>query len=265
MRTFLFLSVFIIGALCLKAQELAPNQVVSEAVFQKMKTSPTGLKYLMRQTGSGLKPKDGDFVLVHYTGKLENGKTFDSSYDRAEPLLFKLGAGMVIKGWDQGVAMMHKGGESTLYIPSALAYAEREIPKLIPAHSNLIFDVKLVEVLRFDTSLVEPIVTEQGLKIYKYNSTSYPSKKAITKVTAHYKGYLPSGKQFDSSFDRMQPFSFPLGKGKVIKGWDIAFSHLRPGEYATIVVPPNLGYGANGIPGTIPPNSSLLFDVYFVK
>ena len=96
-------------------------------------------------TGSGRAEK-GDYVRVHYTGKLLDGTKFDSSYDRGEPFEFLLGAGRVIKGWDEGIALMKEGGKATLIIPSRMGYGSREIPNVIPANSILIFDVELVEI-----------------------------------------------------------------------------------------------------------------------
>jgi len=114
----------------------------------KIKTDPTasGLYYIETQEGTGVQAEAGDMVKVHYTGKLLDGTVFDSSIDRGEPIEFKLGAGRVIKGWDEGIALMKEGGKATLIIPSNLGYGSREIPNVIPAYSTLVFDVELVEV-----------------------------------------------------------------------------------------------------------------------
>ncbi len=107
-----------------------------------------------RVVGKGKEATVGSTVYVHYTGWLhkplapkQRGKKFDSSVDRGEPLDFQLGAGRVIKGWDQGVAGMKVGGKRTLIIPSALAYGKRGAPGgMIPPDADLIFDVELVNV-----------------------------------------------------------------------------------------------------------------------
>lgn len=96
--------------------------------------------------GTGTEATKGRSVSVHYVGTLESGKKFDSSRDREEPFDFKLGAGMVIKGWDQGVAGMKVGGKRRLTIPSDLGYGDRGYPGVIPPRATLIFEVELLAV-----------------------------------------------------------------------------------------------------------------------
>ncbi len=98
------------------------------------------------QVGTGAEAKSGQSVSVHYTGTLTNGKKFDSSRDRNAPFDFQLGAGMVIKGWDQGVAGMKVGGRRKLTIPPELGYGAGGYPPVIPPNSTLIFDIELIEV-----------------------------------------------------------------------------------------------------------------------
>lgn len=98
------------------------------------------------QVGTGAEAKPGKTVAVHYTGTLTNGKKFDSSRDRNDTFDFKLGAGMVIQGWDQGIAGMKVGGRRKLTIPPELGYGAGGYPPVIPPNSTLIFDVELVEV-----------------------------------------------------------------------------------------------------------------------
>jgi FKBP-type peptidyl-prolyl cis-trans isomerase len=111
-------------------------------------TTASGLKYADEKVGDGAEAKKGQVVRVHYTGYLTNGTKFDSSRDRGEPFEFKLGAGMVIKGWDEGVAGMKVGGKRKLQIPPELGYGKRGAGKVIPPDAELIFDVELLEVLK---------------------------------------------------------------------------------------------------------------------
>ena len=112
-----------------------------------MKLTETGLKYKDMVVGDGESPKVGDKVVVHYTGKLEDGTKFDSSVDRGKPFEFSIGVGQVIKGWDEGVMSMRVGGKRQLVIPSNLGYGESGAGKVIPPNATLIFDVELIEII----------------------------------------------------------------------------------------------------------------------
>ena len=96
--------------------------------------------------GTGAEATAGQRVRVHYTGTLTNGQKFDSSLDRNQPFAFTLGAGEVIKGWDQGVAGMRVGGKRKLTIPPELGYGSRGFPPVIPPNSTLVFEVELLAV-----------------------------------------------------------------------------------------------------------------------
>ena len=108
--------------------------------------TPSGLKYVELAEGTGLQPKTGEQVSVHYTGWLTNGTKFDSSHDRREPLVFPIGSGQVIKGWDEGVGSMKVGGKRKLIIPAHLGYGARGAGGVIPPNATLVFEVELVAV-----------------------------------------------------------------------------------------------------------------------
>ncbi len=115
-----------------------------------MNTTPSGLQYQDQVVGEGAEAAPGRYVQVHYTGWLfndgERGAKFDSSRDRGQPFDFDLGAGMVIRGWDEGVAGMKVGGRRTLVIPPALGYGARGAGGVIPPNATLEFDVELLAV-----------------------------------------------------------------------------------------------------------------------
>ena len=107
-------------------------------------TTASGLQYEDITVGTGATAKAGNLVSVHYTGWLTDGKKFDSSKDRNEPFDFNLGAGQVIKGWDEGVQGMQVGGIRKLTIPAALGYGARGAGGVIPPNATLIFEVEFL-------------------------------------------------------------------------------------------------------------------------
>jgi FKBP-type peptidyl-prolyl cis-trans isomerase FkpA len=107
----------------------------------------------------------------------------------------------------------------------------------------------------------QPIAMSNGLQYIDIVQGSGPEARPGQRVTVHYTGWLTSGDKFDSSLDRNDPFQFALGRGQVIKGWDAGVAGMRVGGKRRLIVPPDLGYGARGAGGVIPPNATLIFDV----
>lgn len=356
---------------------------------------PSGLKYSVLRKGDGVtKPKTGDVVRMHYTGWLTNGTVFDSSVTRKEPFLFELGRGRVIKGWDEGVALMSKGEKLKLTIPPEIAYGAQAKGK-IPANSTLVFEVELLDVVwsfaQLDPSTKKTTPTGIGYQVVRPGSGALPkdgdyakftfaawkpSGELITycedelgqrgippsqgqgalvgeipaaflnealkltpqggatrleipaavcwpqrlppgmkpemlvvwqvelaqlsqlpgfampeeaklkrtpsglayevlregtgkqpaatdKVTVHYIGWLTNGTRFDTSYSQGRPISFPLNG--VIKGWTEGLQLMKAGAIYKFVIPAELGYGAAGAGGDIPPNSTLVFHVELIS
>lgn len=134
----------------LKNQEAA--SILKYVKDNNITVQPTesGLYYIETAEGAGVQAMNGDEVRVHYTGTLLDGTKFDSSFDRDAPIKFKLGAGQMIKGWDEAVALMKEGGKATLIIPSSLGYGSSTRGNIIHAYAPLKFDVELVEVIKAD-------------------------------------------------------------------------------------------------------------------
>jgi len=127
-------------AITMSAEELVKTK------YPNAKRTASGLYYVVEKEGTGAQAVAGKNVSVHYTGTLANGKKFDSSYDRNQPLPFTLGQGQVIKGWDEGIALMKVGGKVKLIIPSNLAYGPNGAGGVIPPNATLIFDTELMDV-----------------------------------------------------------------------------------------------------------------------
>ena len=104
-------------------------------------------------------------------------------------------------------------------------------------------------------------ITDSGLKYEDTVEGEGAVAEAGQNVSVHYTGWLTDGSKFDSSKDRNQPFQFPLGGGRVIRGWDEGVQGMKVGGTRKLTIPPQLGYGANGAGGVIPPNATLVFEV----
>jgi FKBP-type peptidyl-prolyl cis-trans isomerase len=271
-----------------------------QAYFKKNNLTPTktasGMYYTIIAEGNGQKPQNGYQVKMNYDGKLLDETKFDSNIDTAfghvTPFEFKLGTGAVIRGWDEGVALLSKGSKAIFYIPSGMAYGSNARPggganpKGIPANSPLVFNVELLDFKEpanedlalqtyFKDSGIQATKTASGL-YYKINELGNgPLPQSGQKVVMNYTGRLMDGTKFDSNvdsaFNHVQPFEFKLGQGQVIKGWDEGIALLNQGTKATLYIPSALAYGAQSLPASaanpkgVPANSILLFDVELVQ
>ena len=226
---------------------------------------PSGLKYIVVSKGRGIKVDTGMMVRIHYTGFFENGKIFDSSIERGEPIKIPIGEGKVIKGWDEGITKLCVGDKARLLIPYTLAYGETERGS-IPAKSNLIFDVEILSADKIEKPIPynvegkDTLVTSSGLKYIIVNKGTGTAAAEGKKVSVHYTGYFTDGSLFDSSVERGEAFSFVLGGGQVIKGWDEGVALMKMGDKFRFVIPYHLAYGENEY-GPIPGKSTLVFDV----
>jgi len=219
--------------------------------------------------GEGETAVKGGEVEVHYTGYLTDGTVFDTSVPRKRPFTFELGAGRVIKGWDEGVEGMKVGGKRKLVIPAALGYGERRAGK-IPPNSTLVFTIELLSftpplpppqpLTAFDGKPVATRKLEKGLVVADYKLGDGPEAAAGDTVSVHYRGTLKDGTEFDSSLARPRPLVFPLGQGRVIKGWDLGIAGMKVGGLRKLIIPAELAYGERAR-GKIPANAPLTFTV----
>lgn len=248
-RTALLISLLLLAASLTACGGSAAHMDVSISPEEaaKMVTTSSGLKYVDLVVGTGESPAPTDSVTVNYTGTLENGTVFDASrLHGTEPASFPLDS--VIKGWIEGVGSMKVGGVRKLIIPPDLAYGEHTIAGgVIPANATLIFYVELLDIPKIK---IEDTVVGTGAVA--------DVKKSLT---VNYTGWLvDSGIQFDSTVGK-QPFTFVLGSGQVIPGWEQGLRGMKVGGKRTLIIPPGLAYGEQGAEGTIPPNSTLKFEV----
>ena len=229
-------------------------------------TTESGVEIKITHKGKGARPSQGDRVIVHYTGKLEDGTKFDSSVDRDEPFRFNVGAGQVIRGWDEAFMMLEQGDKATLTIPAEAGYGKRAVG-IIPANSTLVFDVELLEVIPkikvvpYNVDGLEKQKLPSGLEYIMLKKGNGKSATQGSTVSVHYSGYLEDGTLFDSSVERGEPIEFMLGTGRVIQGWEQGIQLLNVGSQCRLIIPYQLGYGKQGYPPVIPEEATLVFDV----
>tara|TARA_B100000530_G_C15848087_1_gene444106 strand:- start:99 stop:932 length:834 start_codon:yes stop_codon:yes gene_type:complete len=229
-------------------------------------TTASGLKHKLIRKGTGtLRPGARDTVKVHYTGWTTDGKMFDSSVARGEPIAFPLDA--VIPGWTEGLQLMVDGEKRRFWIPGKLAYGDKPSRPGAPA-GTLVFDVELLSFTPAPTVKVPEDVaappedakrTASGLayKVLKKGAgEGNPGPTSVVRV--HYSGWTTDGELFDSSVLRGQPATFPLNR--VIPGWTEGLQLMKRGEKTRFWIPANLAYGVKPArPGA--PAGMLVFDV----
>jgi FKBP-type peptidyl-prolyl cis-trans isomerase len=243
----------------------APADVAAPPADAKTTHSGLASKVVFKGKGSA-HPGPHDRVTVHYTGWTTDGKMFDSSVPRGEPMTLSLDG--VVKGWTEGLQLMVKGEKRRFWIPSDLAYGDAPERAGAPA-GTLVFDVELVDFAKVILPPEAPPDVEAAPKDAKRTATGLVYKilkhgkgkdhpQADSRVEVHYSGWTPDGKLFDSSVTRGQPATFPLDG--VIKGWTEGMQLMVVGDKARFWIPGNLAYGDKPTrPGS--PSGTLVFDV----
>lgn len=228
-------------------------------------TTDTGLQYFDLVKGDGATPELGDNVEMEFAIWLQDGNSYvASSEDQGGPFSFPVGAGQVFPGWEEGVMTMAVGGTRQLIIPPELGLGEQGVSGLVPPNATLVMEMTLVSVIAAPKQTeVDPAdfeTTESGLQYYDIVVGDGATPEVGQTVVVHYSGWLEDGTLFDSSVQRGEPFSFPLGQGAVIAGWDEALATMKVGGIRQLRIPSDLAYGDAG-GGPIPPGATLIFDV----
>lgn len=231
--------------------------------------------------GIGKLGTPGRKVTIQYVGyEYETGKKFVSSWKQGRPFAFTLGKGEVIPGWEEGLEGLEGGDRRELVLPPNLT--EGSYPPGIPKGKAVVFVVDAIPPSSKAETLpsskqkqasapkkkTKPKVTvpsgppPKTLVTRDLETGTGPAAKAGDKVTVNYVGVnYKSGKEFDASWDRGEPFTFTLGAGEVIPGWDQGVEGMKVGGRRELIIPPSLGYGSAGAPPAIPPNETLIFVV----
>lgn len=260
--------VFDVELLSIKTAPKVPEDVAAAPADAEKTESGLASRVLAKGTGTG-HPGAEDTVTVHYSGWTTDGKLFDSSVQRGQPLSFPLN--QVIKGWTEGVQLMVEGEKRRLWIPAGLAYGEN--PGGGRPGGMLVFDVELIKIKKAPPAPKVPEnvaaapadaeKTASGLaskEIIKGKGTVHP--KASDTVKVHYTGWQTNGKMFDSSVTRDEPAEFPLGG--VIPGWTEGVQLMVEGETRRFWIPGKLAYGDTDR-GDGSPSGTLVFDVELLE
>jgi peptidylprolyl isomerase len=238
----------------------------AEVAEKDFTTTDSGLKYYDITLGTGTEAISSTIVTTPYTiwvkGDTANDYIVSSTPD--QPVSFKVGGGdTVFPGWEEGVQGMKVGGKRLLVVPPELALGEQGANR-IPANSTLLMEIELTDVREpVKMSKVDPkdyTTTDSGLQYYDITEGDGAEVKAGDTVTVHYTGWLEDGTQFDSSVDRGEPFTFTLGQGGVIPGWEEGLIGMKVGGKRQLRIPAALAYGESGS-GPIPANATLIFDI----
>jgi len=218
--------------------------------------------------GTGETPNIGDIVQIHYIGTLYDGTEFSNSYKENTPFSFEIGKGKVIRGWDNGISTMRRGGKRQLIVPPDLGYGSKGVGKTIPKNATLFFEIELIDIN--DELLIPPqnkktveIIKPSGLKMTIHKEGKGEPPKRGQKIVIHYAGELLDGTLFESSYDSRKPFIFTLGSEQVIPAFEEAFSEMKKGGVRTLQVPPHLGYGERVLE-KIPEYSTLIYKVELI-
>ena len=259
--------------------------------FPGYETAESGLVYKYHRTGDDTATaKPGDFVEINLIYKTEDTVMFDSKTIPTEqqgpiPIGPTLFAGDIF----EGLGMLHVGDSATFVVPADSVWKHMyrgNIPPGLDSAKNIYYIVGLKNIMTADemnaiqaekarvlqeeeSGLREAYLkenypdaqpTESGLYYIRTKKGKGKTPQVGQSVSVHYTGTLLDGTKFDSSVDRGTPFEFPLGQGRVIKGWDEGIALMKKGESGILVVPSDLGYGARPS-GPIPPHSTLVFEV----
>ncbi len=231
----------------------------------KYKKTASGLEYTVIKKGKGEKVQNGFRIYVNYNTRITPDSVFDSNVGKGKPYAFILGQEEVLKGWDEGIALLSVGDSAHFRIPSSLAYGEKKLGR-IPPNTTLLLEVKVVKAEQAFYDLIgkDTLSYPSGLKKILIRKGTGEMAKAFNNVIMQFTGYVLNKKGykrvFQSSLTNSTLAVFQLGIGRMVKGLDEGIATMKVGEKSTFIVPPALGFGKEKS-GIVPGNSTLYFDI----
>lgn len=255
------------------------NYISNKIHYRK---TPSGLYYMVRRIGYGVKPIAGNFVGINYIAYFLNSDTlYDSQKENNELVYFELGKNFEIRGIEEALMLMCEGSRAHLLVPSDLAYGEQGIEDLVPPCTPLLFDVELKVVMNkiqfeklmkdkeqkeisqyVEANQISVLPDTYGMYFIELKKGTGPLVDKGKRVKVKYSGMLLSGKVFDNHGGKL--LAFTAGQGEVIPGWELALSKMRAGSIVRLIIPSNLAYG-DTYTGVIPPYTPLLFEIELLE
>lgn len=233
------------------------NGVPNEMVM--MRADGLRIEWTKKNTSNQIQLNDA--VMVNFHARVAGGEEYDSNDPIGEPIPLKTNIGMMVKGWEEGILMMHVGDKGRIMIPNALGYGDDGYLDKVPPQADLIIDIEIV-------SKIEPIVLEEGVKVYKYKTAeggANPVKNQI--ITFDYFAFTV-GKDahlYDNSYKNGEPFSFKFENAGVVEGLHQGMSVIKAGENAFIEIPTELAYGKQGLIDLVPSKTNIVYDVRVIS
>lgn len=235
-------------------------------------TTQSGLKITELRDGDGARAMKGDEMAIIYKASFVGGKTFDTQLDPESPYRFRLGVDKVMPGLYEGVQTMRPGAKRILVMPPELAYGKDGLPGTVPPNSWIRFEVELVAIKALPPAPdpwneigYDIFTAPSGLQFVDFviGDGKAPTRESI--VSVMYTAFLEDGVAFDTTYIRGLPMEFSLAESPLILGWLEGLLSMREGGRRKIIVPPHLGYGAEGYRDVVPPNATLIYDIELVE
>ncbi len=257
-----------------ESEESSTGEEVTAPTTAEEPTGPTtetasGLQIAEITEGTGPTPNEGDIVIMHIVGSLEDGTVFADTYTQGQPVTATLTDVDLFAGWKEGVGMMKEGGKSRLTIPSDLAFGDEGAGAMIPPGATIIMDVELLTVMEppvpAEVADSDYETTDSGLQYYDIEVGEGDMPAPGQPVTIEYTAWLESGEYLASTAVFGEPLEYNLNADpSVFPGWDEGVSTMQVGGRRQLVIPPELALGEQG-GGRIPPDATLIMEIELLE
>jgi peptidylprolyl isomerase len=254
------------SAATLPAAPATPAVTPTLYVLTGATTTSTGLQYLEESAGSGVTPKSGEIITIHYIASLLDGTELANTYTTNEPISTVWGTNRLLPGWEEGVGLMKPGGKAKLVLPADLAFGEQGYGS-VPPNSQLVIEVELLSVepapIPTEVATDQLTKTTSGLQYYDIDQGEGAEATKNSTVSTNYTIWVKTdeGYTYIDQSPASLPVSFVIGRGDtVFPGWEEGATGMKVGGKRQLVIPPELALGSEGN-GVIPANATLIMEI----